>query len=77
MPRISIKVSDELVSRIDRAANSLGLTRSGFCGFLLGQGVLGFEKGYASLDKFVDNISDDLKEQFQLSDFMPKADKEL
>lgn len=77
MARIAVKVSDELVARIDRAANSLGITRSAFCGFLLGQGIYNYEKSYELLDKLGDNISDDLKEQFQLSDFMPKADKEL
>ena len=41
-------VSQNLADRIDYYANYLGMSRSGFCASLIGQGILRYDLGYGN-----------------------------
>jgi len=42
--RVQVNLSDELVQRIDESAYAIGMSRSAFCGFLIGQGINSYEQ---------------------------------
>lgn len=44
MKRIQVSLSDEMVSRVDKLAESYGVTRSALCSTYIGQMVDGTEK---------------------------------
>ena len=43
-------VSQNLADRIDYYANYLGMSRSGFCASLIGQGILRYDLGYGKIN---------------------------
>lgn len=45
MKRIQITMSETLLNKVDKYAEDFGVTRSAFCTNLIGQGVMGIEKG--------------------------------
>lgn len=48
--RILVTLSKEMVQRIDFYRTKIGLTRSAYCAYLIGQGVLSTEKAMGRLD---------------------------
>lgn len=43
--KIQVFISDEMVKRVDEYANSIGVSRSALCAMLIGQGVMGLDRG--------------------------------
>lgn len=63
--RLNINVSDELLVRIDRYADSLGVSRSALCTMLIGQGVMTYEKSMQVIDQLgLCLMENDLKPKF-------------
>lgn len=47
--RIQVTLSEKMVSRIDRIAEDMGVTRSSCCNFLIGQSVTNYERANDAL----------------------------
>lgn len=45
--RIQVNLSDEMVADVDKLAKRYGVTRSGLCATLIGQGVASHNEAYA------------------------------
>lgn len=62
--RIQVKLSDEMVKKIDKYASEIGMSRSALCSYFIGQAMLGVEKAQnivseglnESINKLSDNI---------------------
>lgn len=52
--RIYVTVSNEMASRIDFYREKMGLSRSAFCAYLVGQGVMSMDKAMGVVDKMGD-----------------------
>lgn len=52
--RIYVTVSTEMASRIDFYREKMGLSRSAFCAYLVGQGVMSMDKAMGVVDKMGD-----------------------
>lgn len=48
--KVQVTVSDEMVNKIDKYANLMGVSRSALCAMFIGQGIMGYEKTYEILD---------------------------
>lgn len=42
--RIQVSLSDDFVKRLDQSSKSIGMSRSAFCAFLIGQGLSSYEQ---------------------------------
>lgn len=51
--RIQVNLSDEMVARVDKYAEMLGVSRSALCSVFVGQGVMGYDQAF----KIVSNAS--------------------
>lgn len=49
--RIYVTVSDDMASRIDYYRKKMGLSRSAFCGYMVGQGVMSLDKAMGIVDE--------------------------
>ena len=49
--RIYVTVSSEMAERIDLYRNKMGLSRSAFCAYLVGQGVMTMDKAMGVVDQ--------------------------
>lgn len=47
--RIQVNLSDEMVAEVDKLAKKYGVTRSGLCSTLIGQGVASHTEAFALL----------------------------
>lgn len=52
--RIYVTVSTEMASRIDFYRERMGLSRSAFCAYLVGQGVMSMDKAMGVVDMMSD-----------------------
>lgn len=52
--KVQVTVSDEMVNKIDKYANLMGISRSALCATFIGQGIMGYEKTYEMLDGLVE-----------------------
>lgn len=52
--RIYVTVSTEMASRIDFYRERMGLSRSAFCAYLVGQGVMSMDKAMGVVDRMSD-----------------------
>lgn len=43
--RVQVSLSVDMCKKVDNLAYSLGVSRSSLCSVLIGQGIMGFEKG--------------------------------
>lgn len=43
--RVQVSLSVDMCQKVDKLAYSLGVSRSSLCSVLIGQGIMGFEKG--------------------------------
>lgn len=66
--RLNINVSDELLVRIDKYADSLGVSRSALCTMLIGQGVMNYEKSMQIIDQFGLSLVDSELKALRASD---------
>ena len=48
--RVYVTLSDEMVDKIDVYRNQMGLTRSAFCAYVIGQNVMAMDKAMSVLD---------------------------
>ena len=55
--RVQVSLSVDMCKKVDNLAYSLGVSRSSLCSVLIGQGVMGFEKG-------VELVQNSLNEDF-------------
>ena len=46
-------VSQKLANRIDYYANYMGMSRSGLCASIIGQGILGYDKVGSILENYI------------------------
>lgn len=53
--KLQVNVSDELVEKIDIIAKALGVSRSSLCAIWIGQGALGYEKAFDTLERMGNN----------------------
>ena len=51
--RIQVNLSDEIISRLDKQAKDIGISRSAYCAVILGQAVAGYDMAVNSLDKSI------------------------
>lgn len=51
--RIQVNLSEEIISRLDKQAKDIGITRSSYCAVILGQAVVGYDMAVNSLDKSI------------------------
>lgn len=49
--KLQVNVSDDLVEKIDIIAKALGVSRSSLCAIWIGQGALGYEKVFDTLER--------------------------
>lgn len=52
--KVQVTVSDEMVNKIDKYANLMGISRSALCATFIGQGIMGYDKTYEMLDGLVE-----------------------
>lgn len=62
--RIFVTVSREMGARIDNFREQMGMSRSAFCAFLIGQGVMSMEKAVGLIDAIGDKISVDAAKEY-------------
>lgn len=55
--RIQIKVSQEMNDRISDYASKMGLTKSSFCSFVVGQAVMNFDNVNGYLANMVSEVN--------------------
>ena len=60
---LQVIVSQNLADRIDYYANYMGMSRSGFCASIIGQGILGYDKVGSILENYV--VSEIHKEELK------------
>ena len=48
--RINVTVSKEMAEKIDMYRNQMGLTRSAFCSYVIGQSVMTMDKAMSVID---------------------------
>lgn len=48
--RIYVTVSQEMADKIDMYRNQMGLTRSAFCSYVIGQNVMAMDKAMSVID---------------------------
>jgi hypothetical protein len=48
--RVYVTLSDDMVDKIDVYRNQMGLTRSAFCAYVIGQNVMAMDKAMSVLD---------------------------
>jgi predicted transcriptional regulator len=54
--KVQVNLSDDLVSRIDKFAKAMGVSRSALCGVWIGQSLMGMEKTLEVGQKAIENI---------------------
>lgn len=59
--RLQVICSNELVSKLDKYASQMGVTRSALACMFIAQGLMGFDKAISVVDKLGDDLSDSLK----------------
>ncbi|NLP26254.1 MAG: hypothetical protein GX365_02785, partial [Clostridiales bacterium] len=50
---LQVVVSQKLADRVDYYANYMGMSRSGLCASIIGQGILGYDKAGNILEKYI------------------------
>lgn len=63
MPRLTINVSEEMIKKLDRYAETMGTPRASLCTMLIGQGVLQYEQGSKIATDVMREIGNKLIEQ--------------
>ena len=61
--RMYVTVSKDMMKRIDEYRAKMGLTRSAFCSFLIGQGVLSMDKAQGLIDAIGERLTADTLSQ--------------
>lgn len=54
--RIFVTLSDDMVAKIDMYRNQMGLTRSAFCAYVIGQNVMAMDKAMSTIDTTAKNM---------------------
>lgn len=49
--KAQVNLSNELVEKLDKYSEFIGVSRSALCGMLIGQGIIGLDKGLEMADK--------------------------
>ena len=57
--KVQVNLSDEMVSRVDKHAKNIGMSRSSLCAYLIGQGIVNMDTAYS----LVENMGSTLIEQ--------------
>lgn len=53
--KVQVNLADELVQRIDEYARRTGVSRSAWCAFMIGQGILATERSETVIAKLAEN----------------------
>lgn len=61
--RIQVIASDDLVAKVDKYADMMGVSRSALCSVLIGQGIMGYEKSVELFDKFGGDLVSELSKK--------------
>lgn len=48
--RVQVNISEEMLRDIDSYSRKMGISRSAFCSFLIGQGVMNLNVAYEALE---------------------------
>lgn len=48
--RVQVNVDDEMVAKIDAYAKKMGVSRSGLCSVLIGQGIMTYDASFNALN---------------------------
>ena len=57
--RVQVKLSDEMVEKVDFYARKMGVSRSALCSILVGQGIMSYDSSIDLLNKLCDNLGDE------------------
>lgn len=63
--RIYVTVSKDMAAQIDNFRGQMGMTRSAFCSFLIGQGVMSMSKAVGLIDAIGDKLTDEAVEEYK------------
>lgn len=61
--RVQVNLSEDLVSRIDKYAQMVGMSRSSLCAFFVGQGVMSYDKSLEVLQSAGLRVADSVLAQ--------------
>lgn len=56
--RVQVNLSDEMVKKVDGYAKAMGVTRSGLCATLIGQGIMTYDKSMNILENVGNKIGE-------------------
>lgn len=59
--KVQVSVSEEMVKKIDRYAEKMGVSRSSLCSVLIGNGIMGYDKAFALMDSVVEEEKNKMK----------------
>ena len=78
--RVQVSLSVDMCQKVDKLAYSLGVSRSSLCSVLIGQGIMGFEKGVEIVqntfnEEFIGKLlNDEVSEKIDTSEEENKND---
>lgn len=61
--RVQVNVSDELVSKIDKYAKTMGVSRSALCSVWIGQYVMSLDRGFEAASSVLDKYGSELMQK--------------
>jgi len=59
--KITVNVSDEMVTRLELYSKKMGVSRSALCAQFIGQSVMGYDKAFDVMDNMADKLGTDKK----------------
>jgi len=54
--KITVNVSDEMVTRLELYSKKMGVSRSALCAQFIGQSVMGYDKAFDVMDTMADKM---------------------
>ena len=55
--RVQVNLSEEMCFDVDKYAKMMGVSRSALCSILIGQGIMGYNKGMEVLDGLAEKVN--------------------
>lgn len=74
---IQVNVSDEMVSKVDKHAKSIGISRSALCALFIGQGINGMESANSIIDDIKDCVKVELSNSLSDKSSSSKRSKKI
>lgn len=58
--RVQVNLSDEMVTRVDKYADMMGVSRSALCSMFIGQGIMAYDKSISMLENVGERVGNSL-----------------